>query len=695
MRSVDYRSLRFKGRHIMLKKFVLLLLIGFSAAWSCLAQCDFDPGAGGTEYRVRNVTVDALFGKVPKQLRDTLAKHRGEVFRARDEAFVVNSASSESSVSVFQKEVREFLERKSETIPDASVGLRKKGGIYVRATFSVPCVKFVPRSECLEDLVDGDGSAVANCVDVIIKYTVIPVNTANPVSNILELARSNQLRFYRELPSPLLALDPSLAIENDTTYGTSLIGSIEADLLSLPSTLSGKGSSEERKSTLLLTAHGRKSLKLPLFSADTSLLFSRTRPGGRLTNLVIGGGYSTERDGRGSSMLRKESANFRADAQLTLHAPLVNQLTFGLDYRRRRNRLERAAGGSIEHSVENFLSSRVVTDGKLANGFFRGAAWVDHASPANGSAYTRFSTQFGYAKNFSRKMSACRVETDETGPRCVFEEKNPPVLSVESLFGLGRSWGVVPEHARFFGGNGGGNFLYDSHDAPTIIEAPTGPLIRSIGRNQAGATFSPSGGVGGTAYEFLNVSIGIPVRAWSRPLIPSVAIIDRPSGPGCQGCSSLKNVLKNQVASGKELYLGVLAWQSLTDAQRADFELADKPDRTPEEDARLARAEAAYDAATLKFGPKADAVWEEITPTVEFIADKANLYSIKPMVMFDIARVSARGEPSGKLRLGVGGGLQVNVVIAKFELGYIRTIRGLPSDGNGNFVVRTVFEKLF
>jgi len=63
--------------------------------------------------------------------------------------------------------------------------------------------------------------------------------------------------------------------------------------------------------------------------------------------------------------------------------------------------------------------------------------------------------------------------------------------------------------------------------------------------------------------------------------------------------------------------------------------------------------------------------------------------------MFDIARISARGYGDSKVRVGLGGGVQLNIVVAKFELGYIRTIRGLPSDGSGNFIIRTVFEKLF
>jgi len=228
---------------------------------------------------------------------------------------------------------------------------------------------------------------------------------------------------------------------------------------------------------------------------------------------VIGGGYSSEHDKRGSSTLRTEGGRFRVDAQISVLTRLVNQLTLGVDFRQKRNRLERITG-SVESSVENFWSSRIVTDGKLVNGFLRTAAWVDHASPSAGSAYTRFSTQLGYSKSFALKKTGCVIENDANGPRCVFEEKNPPVLGVDLIFGLGRSWGTVPEHARFFGGNGGGNFLYDSHDSPAMIDGPTGPLFKSIGRNQAGAGFSAAGNMGGTSYEFLSTSFSIPIQQW-------------------------------------------------------------------------------------------------------------------------------------------------------------------------------------
>jgi hypothetical protein len=45
--------------------------------------------------------------------------------------------------------------------------------------------------------------------------------------------------------------------------------------------------------------------------------------------------------------------------------------------------------------------------------------------------------------------------------------------------------------------------------------------------------------------------------------------------------------------------------------------------------------------------------------------------------------------------MALGGGLQFNVVVAKFEAGYMRTVRRLPGDERGNFVVRLVFERLF
>jgi hypothetical protein len=63
--------------------------------------------------------------------------------------------------------------------------------------------------------------------------------------------------------------------------------------------------------------------------------------------------------------------------------------------------------------------------------------------------------------------------------------------------------------------------------------------------------------------------------------------------------------------------------------------------------------------------------------------------------MFDAAHISSQGDINQRTRLALGGGLQFNVVVAKFEVGYLQTLRYQPGDDHGNFVVRLVFEKFF
>ena len=116
---------------------------------------------------------------------------------------------------------------------------------------------------------------------------------------------------------------------------------------------------------------------------------------------------------------------------------------------------------------------------------------------------------------------------------------------------------------------------------------------------------------------------------------------------------------------------------------------------TPEEQVRLAAADRVFEEKRQEVIPEADRIWKRITPTIEYIADHANLYAIRPLIIFDAARISDRNIPGQRTRLALGGGLQFNVVVAKFEVGYVRTVRRMPGDERGNFNIRMVFEKLF
>ena len=91
---------------------------------------------------------------------------------------------------------------------------------------------------------------------------------------------------------------------------------------------------------------------------------------------------------------------------------------------------------------------------------------------------------------------------------------------------------------------------------------------------------------------------------------------------------------------------------------------------------------------------EADRTLAEIRPATAYIVDEANLYSIKPLFMFDAGGLdAARG---GSTWLAAGGGAQLTIVTAKFELGYMRTLQGpLGPNGRGNLFFRLVFQNLF
>jgi hypothetical protein len=92
---------------------------------------------------------------------------------------------------------------------------------------------------------------------------------------------------------------------------------------------------------------------------------------------------------------------------------------------------------------------------------------------------------------------------------------------------------------------------------------------------------------------------------------------------------------------------------------------------------------------------EADKILDEIRPATHFIIDYANLYSIKPLLLFDAAGMTRSGGNSGETWLAAGGGVQVTVVIAKLEFGYMHTLNGQTFGKRGNVFGRLVFQNLF
>jgi len=62
--------------------------------------------------------------------------------------------------------------------------------------------------------------------------------------------------------------------------------------------------------------------------------------------------------------------------------------------------------------------------------------------------------------------------------------------------------------------------------------------------------------------------------------------------------------------------------------------------------------------------------------------------------MFDEARMS-RSDAGAQYRYSAGGGLQLTIVIAKFQAGYMHAINRFPGEKRGNVIFRLVFTNLF
>ena len=237
-------------------------------------------------------------------------------------------------------------------------------------------------------------------------------------------------------------------------------------------------------------------------------------------------------------------------------------------------------------------------------------------------------------------------------------ERNSGVVTrqsgLEVIVGGGQIWGSVPEYARFYGGNPGGNFLYESLDSTTLASFPAGPTIRSFGQGGAGSRVNLGAIRGGTSFWNLSLNLAIPVPGLSRPLVPDIAI----------GRSSLAKKLKGVVNTARNGIIDDLVEQGLPDNEETEAK-ADK------------------------------IVNRDIKPAVDFLADHANIYALKPLLLCDVAQINGPSGSSDGTRVGIGAGLQVTIVTAKVELGYMYAVCRERGDPQGNLFLRLVFQNIF
>src|SRR5262249_32606756 len=162
--------------------------------------------------------------------------------------------------------------------------------------------------------------------------------------------------------------------------------------------------------------------------------------------------------------------------------------------------------------------------------------------------------------------------------------------------------------------------------------------VRSFGETQATVRARDGERRGGDAFWHLNLNVAIPLPGkWlSRPLIPNEST-DVPDSTG--NPITLKELLRKQIdVTGPSMLEATL-----------------KHEGSSEEEAKA----------------KAARVLGEIKPATSFIIDDAVLFAIKPLLMLDVARLYGGRGASDETWVAAGGGAQLTIVVAKFELGYM------------------------
>ncbi len=472
-----------------------------------------------------------------------------------------------------------------------------------------------------------------NCVNVEVHILALSTDPAYLGSLFLPIPRSNKFTFLGNVSRPIRVLNPKFSMDHDEMLGTTVGFELSTDLLSLDRTITGKPE-VAKKTSLVLTAKTRKSVNKSFYNSQAQLSFLAREPTEHVESIGLEASFASDMEPERVSSYRRNT--FRIGGHLAF-APalgLLNQIFLGAGYRRSQNDLSGDGVRSRISTAESSYDARVILDGRLLNGFTRLGFWLDGGSPKNASSsYTRVAGLIGY-------------------------EKDIPVsghtIGIEAIGGAGWVSRNTPEYALFYGGNQLNNFLYQDTRESGLNFLPAGPLMRSFGKNQAGVPVSGNRQVGVDSYRHFNLTLSIPIPGLSKPLIPDEVVNDNPR-------ITLRDLVDFAVNTGEESLSSNLQDEGMTEDE------ADK---------------------------SAAKVFSEIRPGIKFLTNYAKLYAVKPILMFDASTMSRRGIGS-YTRYAFGGGIQLTVAVAKFELGYLSTEHRVGGDRRGNFVARFIFQNLF
>ncbi|HRH43619.1 MAG TPA: hypothetical protein PKY82_18460 [Pyrinomonadaceae bacterium] len=538
-----------------------------------------------------------------------------------------------------QKEVEDSLSNEVNQSFEKQSGII--GGASPTVIFTKPCVEI---------------DNTAKTIDFVINIFFLRTDLAGVANNILPIPRSIKPSFYDQMPPALRAFNPQFDFNYDRKTGPEGSLNISTNLLELSNLWKGEKLSESNYH-LDFKFTGKKSFSNQFYQSKTNLSFARVQPGKVVEKLDFKAGFIDKDQPLNKNNYRQKELEIGGEIKLRPRFGALNTIYLSGSYGKTNNKVFDKSGLQILANKEDKFQFRTLIDGILWNGFSRTGLWVESAKIKNSSDnYRRIAGIIAYQKEFG---------------------EGTQTFGLETVFGAGKTWGKVPIYAQFFGGNNSTNFLYDSPDSPTMSSFPGGPLLRSYGKTQTSATKNNGAIFGGNTYWHTNFNLSFPIRPWSKRLIPEEEI-SFSDGSNKKLNELLEDFTINTAIGGIG---GDLLDSIIEDLIKKD------PTLDEDEAERLAVPIAKKQAEKL--------VNKEIAPTIRFISRHANLFAVKPLIMLDAAKISQENPQFGRYRFGAGGGLQIVVVTARAEFGYLASLPRKTGGSKGNFVFRITFQNLF
>ncbi|HEY2496690.1 MAG TPA: hypothetical protein VGK24_06455 [Candidatus Angelobacter sp.] len=468
------------------------------------------------------------------------------------------------------------------------------------------------------------------CADVTFASHEIRLVRFNEAGLILPVPRSPVSTYFSSVPKPLLILNPTAGVDHDNRTGTTPSVSLKTNLLDIGNILK-REDSDKHALEAIASADLSRSVDHNFYNAAEVVDLKRTWPTSMVQSLALHIEQHNEKQPLGTASDSTSQETVGLKANLHFQNNYLHDGYFWGGGSASRHTIPQTVG-QVVNTSEAAGSAAVLFDGSVAQTTARAGLWFTGANPNNQASYEQMAAFTALYKDFL------------VAPNQSF--------GLQIIGGYGHTWGTPAQYAQFFAGNNGSNFLYEAPD--TLLQSgPLPPILRSFGKTEAGVTNNVN--LGGFSFWNVSTTLTVPVPGLSRPLIPDVVIDDATN-------TTLKKMLKTAgTRSAVSFIQAALVQQGIpaADAQKQAQALVDR----------------------------------EIATPVNYIADRANIYSLKPLALFDVAELTT-GNASRHLE-SAGGGIEFMIVNFALQVGYARTINSQPGDRKGNVVFNLQFRNFF